>query len=331
MPDKVEFILLDYHSTDGLEEWVKTLQNYIDIGILHYYRTDVPAHYHRSHSRNMVFRLSNAEIVCNLDADNYLGKGFAEYVLKEFESTKERILITSDFRNGDIFGRFCALKSDFMDIRGYNELLAGYGNEDSDLFRRMINHGLQHKAFYHRDFYKVITHSYADRITQESYYHSLDNLYLSYLSPFSTHFLALHKDYTYESAILINKKSRDYNVRKPFINLLESASDSTNPIILGSTLQTGTWTKIGEHIQITFNHQPFKFLETDKIIRIEGRHFYKIEVEDILPYFVVSLSTARNHEKTKQWIASNSLVNPAGFGIGMVYKNFDFTNPVTLD
>ena len=51
-PNEVEFILLDYNSTDGLEEWVKTLQNYIDIGILHYYRTDIPTHYHRSHSRN---------------------------------------------------------------------------------------------------------------------------------------------------------------------------------------------------------------------------------------------------------------------------------------
>jgi hypothetical protein len=33
LPDEVEYILLDYNSTDGLEEWVKTLQKHIDIGI----------------------------------------------------------------------------------------------------------------------------------------------------------------------------------------------------------------------------------------------------------------------------------------------------------
>ena len=191
LPDKVEFILLDYHSTDGLEEWVKTLQNYIEIGILHYYRTDIPAHYHRSHSRNMAFRLSNAKIVCNLDADNYLGKGFAKYVLKKFESAKGHILITSALNNRDIYGRFCALKSDFMDIRGYNEHLSEYGNEDSDLFHRLIGHGLQQKVFHNRKFYIGITHSFADRIAQESYYQSLENLYLSYSSPFRTDFLIL--------------------------------------------------------------------------------------------------------------------------------------------
>jgi len=34
LPDDVEFVLLDYHSSDGLEEWVRSeMQTYIDNGI----------------------------------------------------------------------------------------------------------------------------------------------------------------------------------------------------------------------------------------------------------------------------------------------------------
>jgi cellulose synthase/poly-beta-1,6-N-acetylglucosamine synthase-like glycosyltransferase len=77
----VEFILLDYNSSDGLENWVKSLTKYLDNGILTFYRTDTPIVYHRSHSRNMAIRLSEADIVCNLDADNFLGKNFANTVI----------------------------------------------------------------------------------------------------------------------------------------------------------------------------------------------------------------------------------------------------------
>lgn len=72
--DEVEFVVLDYNSQDGLEEWIaQSMMKYIEMGILVYYRTTEPAYYRRSHSRNMVFRLAEGEVVCNLDADNYLG------------------------------------------------------------------------------------------------------------------------------------------------------------------------------------------------------------------------------------------------------------------
>ena len=85
--DEVEFVVLDYNSQDGLEEWIaQSMMKYIEMGILVYYRTTEPAYYRRSHSRNMVFRLAEGEVVCNLDADNYLGRGFAEFMLKEFNN-----------------------------------------------------------------------------------------------------------------------------------------------------------------------------------------------------------------------------------------------------
>ena len=40
----VEFILLDYNSTDGLEDWIKSnFKEYINKGILSYYKTSEPS------------------------------------------------------------------------------------------------------------------------------------------------------------------------------------------------------------------------------------------------------------------------------------------------
>ena len=131
--DEVEFVVLDYNSQDGLEEWIaRSMMKYIEMGILVYYRTTEPVHYLRSHSRNMVFRLAEGKIVCNLDADNYLGKGFAEFMLKEFQE-KKKIFYTSNLCVRDVFGRICLEKEAFMAVKGYNELLVGYGVEDAYL------------------------------------------------------------------------------------------------------------------------------------------------------------------------------------------------------
>lgn len=63
LENDVEFILLDYNSTDNLEEWVHDeLQIYLDSKILIYYKTFNPKYYKRSHSRNLAFRLAKGEI-----------------------------------------------------------------------------------------------------------------------------------------------------------------------------------------------------------------------------------------------------------------------------
>ena len=67
----VEFVLLDYNSEDGLENWVNTeMSDYIDSGVLVYYKTEEPEHFHRSHSRNVMFKLASGDILINLDADH---------------------------------------------------------------------------------------------------------------------------------------------------------------------------------------------------------------------------------------------------------------------
>ena len=75
IPNVTEFVLLDYNSSDGLEDWVyKNAMYYIDKGILKFYRNNTATFFHRAHARNQCLRLATSDIICNIDADNYMGK-----------------------------------------------------------------------------------------------------------------------------------------------------------------------------------------------------------------------------------------------------------------
>jgi hypothetical protein len=330
-PGEAEFVLLDYNSTDGLEEWVKTLRSYIDSGILVYYRTTGPQHYHRSHSRNMVFRLSNAGIVCNLDADNFLGQGFAAYILNEFDKYREeKIFITSSYQDRNTFGRFCARIEDFLHVRGYNELLSGYGAEDLDIFDRMLSSGVHQKEIHNPSFLKAIDHPYEDRVSQEYRFKQLDSFYLSYESPFRVKFLTLYKNRDCESGSLINNALCNYNHDKHFSNRVELFYDGVYRIMFDSPLIQGKWQVSKNEIQINTGDDNYSFPAGEKEIFVDESIYYKITDTELLSELMMHLSDAINYATIKQIKNHPVEVNPNGFGQGLVYRNFDYNHPIVL-
>ena len=194
LPQDIEFVLLDYKSSDQLEKWIEEeMSDYIDSGILVYFRTTSPIYYHRSHSRNIALRLSEGNIICNLDADNFLGEGFAAEMISEFSRNSE-IFYTSNLSSNDIFGRVIMLREDFNAVRGYNEQLEGYGFEDVDLYTRLSKRGLEQKVFSNPQYYKVIKHSKMDRISNERFVKKLNSIYISYIDPYTSDILFLYED-----------------------------------------------------------------------------------------------------------------------------------------
>ncbi|MDL2265272.1 glycosyltransferase family 2 protein [Parabacteroides sp. OttesenSCG-928-G21] len=331
LPEDVEFILLDYNSTDGLEDWVKTLREYIDKNILTYYKATTPQYYNRSHSRNMVFRLANSEIVCNLDADNYLGKGFADYIIKEFKNSKERIFITPILKNRDVFGRFCAYRDDFMHIKGYNESLSGYGMEDIDLFDRLFKSGLQRRTFINPNYYKVIQHSDKERVSQEYCYKNFTSAYLAYLTPYSVKFLVLYRDFSCEFGYLTNNFLCNYNNTKKHSNHIDFFFDPVNRIILESQLNTGKWFIVDDKIKIVLNDEGIEFHKDALAIEYRGLRFHKVTDKEVSAQFVRDLTDAKNFEIVTNARRNNPSINSEGFGKGIVYQNFDYRGKIILD
>jgi glycosyltransferase involved in cell wall biosynthesis len=191
--EKLEFILLDYNSSDGLEEWIKSkLAKYIDNGILKYHRTSEPKSFHRSHSRNVALKLGSGDILCNLDADNFLGNDFASYVNYNFSFNKD-VFLTSGFKNGS-YGKICVKKEHFLKIKGYDERMSGWGYEDDDLYFRLNLLGINQVSFFEKEFTEFIDHPLEDSFKNDKNISNITNILIDRISQNKTELIFLLSD-----------------------------------------------------------------------------------------------------------------------------------------
>lgn len=127
-------LLLNYNSNDGLDEWIKeNFNDEIQTGRLKYYYTKEPKYFNASHAKNCIHRLADADILVNLDADNFLVKEFIDYIIGIFA---ENINIAFQGCERDTMGRIAMSRENFYKLGGYDESFCGYGEEDHDLVGR---------------------------------------------------------------------------------------------------------------------------------------------------------------------------------------------------
>jgi glycosyltransferase involved in cell wall biosynthesis len=134
----LEFVLLDYNSQDGLEKWVmENMTAQIESGRLVYARTTEPKWYDMAHSRNVAFKLASGEIVCNVDADNWTGPGFAAMLNRLANERPKQAVFVKGWQL--LRGRVGVYRQEWMDLLGgYDESLTGYGHDDQDLVDRAL-------------------------------------------------------------------------------------------------------------------------------------------------------------------------------------------------
>lgn len=143
---KLEFVILDYNSKDGLEEWMKkNMMEHIESGRVSYYRTEEPKYFSMAHSRNIVFKVAQGDIVNNLDADNYTfdiggrrpaDECWAFCLNRMANDSKDRKVIFAKGKRA-MHGRIGFFKDEFINgLGGYDEQLEGYGHDDHDLVKR---------------------------------------------------------------------------------------------------------------------------------------------------------------------------------------------------
>jgi hypothetical protein len=200
----LEFVLLDYNSSDGLEGWVKAnLQHYIDTGVLTYYRTEDPQIFSHSHSKNVAFKLATGDILCNINADHFTGKNFAEYVNYKFQRNIDIFLtpINSAKRKNynpprDVLGKVCVKKNDFFNIKGFSEEMIHYGFEDHDFTNRLEMSHLK-RAPIKKCFLRFISHEEKERMENFGS-GNIRLMLISYISPQLTKFVILKSDFKFD-------------------------------------------------------------------------------------------------------------------------------------
>ncbi len=179
----MKFVVLDYNSQDHLCDWLRQKHTgAIEIGKLavYSYRGEHP--FRMAHAKNMAHRcglLEGADILVNLDADNFTGPGFAEHVREGFEYFKEHhedvYLWARMIKDGagrlpkGIAGRIAVSKHAFLNSGGYNEKYDTWGPDDKDFTARLDRLGYVGREI-HPEYLKAIMHS--DKMRFREYRHA---------------------------------------------------------------------------------------------------------------------------------------------------------------
>jgi hypothetical protein len=142
-----KFVVLDYNSPDGLLEYLKGLPE-IRTGrvVVYSFREYVP--FQMAHAKNMCHRLGileGADVLCNLDADNFTGAGFAEYIAGQFTNYQtEPFLWANRNQPSEIRypkgcnGRIAVSRNAFLISGGYDETkYNSWGPDDKDFHHRL--------------------------------------------------------------------------------------------------------------------------------------------------------------------------------------------------
>ena len=142
-PD-AEVVLLDYDSRDGLAEWVKSaLGGFITSGRVRYVQLADEAPWHMAKAKNVAHLLATGEVVCNLDADNWVTAEYAEWLRSVFQDGERVIAHMPRSACGGGFGSVALRMEDFIRVGGYDERFGLWGHDDCDLIDRAILGGIQ--------------------------------------------------------------------------------------------------------------------------------------------------------------------------------------------
>ncbi|MCP9755889.1 glycosyltransferase family 2 protein [Lacihabitans sp. CCS-44] len=296
-----EIIILDYNSTDGLDKWIENNRSRLPKSIK-YFKTTTSDHYKRSHSRNMAMRLASGDIICNLDADNFIGEGFIDYISKVFSENQNVFVSPEENSKSDVFGKICFTKNAFFEIGGYDEKIEYYGFEDLELKTRLIEKGLKNIEFNNPDFQRAIQHSEFERIKNEYLFKNLKHILIEKNTPYQSKIVFVLNDNTYESGIVIDDQ---YNKCDEYIKLLE---EKNRYILKDNSVENG----ILDPILLS----DYQIIES-KIDQTKLIYFYS-QVKN------------KSFAKTKESISSKKRINKNKIGNGVVFAEFDKEHPIIL-
>ncbi len=166
-PDAV-FVVLDYNSQDNLLQVLRTNHAAeIESGrlVVYSYRETTP--FRVSHAKNMAHRLGileGADILVNLDADNFTGPGMAAFIAEQFDTKEDVFLFARMIQQGPdrlprgINGRIVASKKAFLKVGGYDERFATWSPDDKDFNLRLRRLGYKPQEI-DRRFLNCIRHN----------------------------------------------------------------------------------------------------------------------------------------------------------------------------
>lgn len=156
---RIDFILVDFGSTDGLQEWITAnFGKELDKGYLKYFYTEELKEWHTSIAKNTAHILAKNEIVVNLDCDNYTGIDGGLFVIDNMKKHGENAFLhqfSNVFGDGS-YGRIAMTKQTFLMMGGYDENFESFGYQDTDLILRLWIRGYLYMHLVDKEYNQAI-------------------------------------------------------------------------------------------------------------------------------------------------------------------------------
>lgn len=148
---KAKIVLVNYNSPDSLEEYIRDNHwDDIESGKLSIYRFTEPGPFRMAHAKNLAHRLAmheGADILVNVDADNFAGKDFDAYVADRIAAYEGDAFLWAHMLKGEmrrgISGRIAATSQAFTVAGGYDEVFSTWSPDDKDFNLRLRRLGFR--------------------------------------------------------------------------------------------------------------------------------------------------------------------------------------------
>ena len=317
--ENLEFLILDYNSQHAILPYLQNnFPEQLISGRLKYYRTDYPRWYSMSHSRNLAFKLGTGDILCNIDADNFTGEGFADFVNKKFLNNEKIFLSTHTVsqKKSDVLGRLCVDRRDFMEVRGYDEAMKYYGFDDYDLILRLQANGLKMIGIIDPKYLVTLKHSDELRLKNFEHANHLAMLLIKHVTPFESLLVYCFEDGSFVSGSIVNVYAS--KVQK---SILGSAFKF---ILKEKTWSQGKWKLLHnnnlslslgevERVLVPKWENQFVFEKTK-----QSEIYHHIKSKSIIASAQMFFSQISNRLIMEGNSTSNLLINPDSFGVGEV-------------
>jgi hypothetical protein len=177
------FIVLDYNSSDHLLGYLRlNHQESIESGRLQVYSYGGDHAFRMAHAKNMAHRLgmmAGADVLVNMDADNFTGPGFATYIAEQFEQQPDIFLWARMIQEGvdrtarGISGRIAVSARGFQNAGGYDERFETWSPDDKDFNTRLRRLGFEGREI-ERRFIRAILHT--DKMRFREYKHAVEQV-----------------------------------------------------------------------------------------------------------------------------------------------------------
>lgn len=328
-----EFVLLDYNSTDGLDDYIRNnFEEELRTGKLVYYKYKDADAFQRCHARNMALQLAKGAILCNVDADNFLGPSFDKYVL-EFFSTDKKTCLTglNNAYAHDASGKLCLSKDDFFNVTGYDENFVGYGFEDFDLVNRIQLNGTIAFTINVSSFLRTIRHGPEERLRHDFSFRQIEKVFVRYIDHSSSEILFLFKNKTCAIGNIVNNFTRNCN--SPHSPIVQKGSVVRQFEVKGGW-QQGSWSLRPDTLHINYwgKEQRLTLTKEGHYENLENEElmFYPVENLSLLSEAAFFYSESYNRELMDRNFSERKIQPNKSFGKGIVFKNFNEQAPIEI-